>query len=63
MASRKDYEMIAAQLTLMRERALTHREKTMLTELASRLASGFRMSEPTFNTDRFLQAAHAYEET
>lgn len=59
---RGDYEAIAQELRLIRERALTHREKTMLSELASRLASVFRQRNGSFDTSRFLNAARCYEE-
>lgn len=59
---RGDYEAIAEQLARVRDSALTHREKTMLSELASRLASVFRERSSKFDTSRFLNAARCYHE-
>lgn len=61
--SKQDYVDIAAQFRIVRTKnALTTREKIMLSELASRLASGFRLRNTAFNTDRFLDACHAYKD-
>lgn len=60
--SKQDYIDIAEQFAIIRGRAKTHREKTMLSELASRLAARCRIRNATFDTDKFLRACNAYEE-
>jgi len=61
--SRQDYIDIAEQFAITRARnVMTMREKTMLTQLASCLAVGFRLRNPLFDTDKFLRACKAYEE-
>lgn len=60
--TKRDYEAIAAQFRAMRNNTITYREKTLLSELASRLASYFRSNNLAFDTGRFLQATGAYDE-